>query len=341
MKKTMSLSLALLALAGCGQSKVQTQPAPSVAVTATKPARGSLWAQVTAYGSAGPSQNGAQTINAAQPGQIADLLVVPGATVHAGQPLLHFAIAPTARSAYVQASDALAAAQKQRATTAQLLNQQLATADQLAQADKAVSDARATVDALAAEGAALPVRPLAAPFDGVVTAITVAPGDRTQPGAPLLTLARTSDIVVAVGVDPSVRAGIAIGQTAELRRLAGGPAIAGNVLRVGNALDPRTRMIDVELAIPRDALMPGEAMQAVIDTNRIAGWVVPHKAVVTAAGPARVFQAIQGKAKVVQIRVLLFAGANDVVDGPIDPADPLIVDGAYQVQDGDAVRFGK
>lgn len=341
MRNTLPLTLALLALAGCGQSKPQAQPKPSVAVTVVKPTRGSLWAQVTAYGSAGAAQNGAQTINAAQPGQIVDLLVIPGASVHAGQTLLHFAIAPTARSAYVQASDALAAAQKQRATTAQLLNQQLATADQLAQADKAVSDARATVDALAAEGAASPVRPLAAPFDGVVTAIAVAPGDRTQPGAPLLTLARTSDLVVTVGVDPTLRAGIAVGESARLQRLSGGTAIGGRVLHVGNALDPHTRMIAVDLAIPMDALMPGEAMQAVIDTRRVPGWVVPHKAVVTAAGPTHVFQVIKGNAKLVKVNVLLFGGASDVVEGPIDPSGPLIVSGAYQVRDGDAVRFGQ
>jgi hypothetical protein len=32
---------------------------------------------------------------------------------------------------------------------------------------------------------------------------------------------------------------------------------------------------------------------------------------------------------------------QDVVRGPLDPKRPLIVDGAYQVEDGGAVRTGR
>ena len=65
---------------------------------------------------------------------------------------------------------------------------------------------------------------------------------------------------------------------------------------------------------------------------------MPHAAVVTAGGRPRVFQIRDGKAKAVPVAVRLSSDAGDVVDGALSPRLPLIVAGAYQVTDGDAVR---
>jgi RND family efflux transporter MFP subunit len=311
---------------------------PSVLVSAIMPKQGSLAQTVTAYGSVAPALNGTQTISEAQPGQITHLAVVVGAAVHAGQPLATFVTAPAARSTYNQAADGLRVALKQRATTAQLLSQQLATQDQVVQADKAVADARATLAALQADGAGSAVHTISAPFDGIVTAVTVAQGDRTQPGAAIVTVAKTSGIVVTAGVDPAARGQVAVGQAASLVRLSGGAKLTGRVVRVTSALNAKTRLIDVDLAFPNGTLLPGEGMQVAIATGQVAGWVVPHNAVVTTGGPVRVFQIAGGKAKVVPVTVALASDDGDVLTGPIDPRLPLVVDGAYQVNDGDAVR---
>lgn len=333
--------LVAVLLTGCGQSQPAATPAPSVAVTTAKAAQGGLPATVVAYGTVGPALDGAQTLSSAQPGQVMSLSATPGAAVKAGQPLVVFAVAPTARGTYLQAVAALAVAQKQRANTAQLLAQQLATTDQLAQADKAVADARASLDALGAEGAGQAVRTFVAPFDGVVTAVPVAQGDRTAPGAPLITVARGNGLVVTVGIDPAQRGGVAVGQPVLLNRLSGGASLSGHVVRADSALNPRTRLVDIDVGFPAGQLLPGEAMQASVQTGTVSGWVVPHAAVVTANGPARVFQVAGGKAKAVPVRVLLASDAGDVVEGAVNAAQPVIVDGAYQVSDGDAVRRGQ
>jgi RND family efflux transporter MFP subunit len=328
---------AMFALAACGASP-EPIPVPSVLVSAIMPKQGSLPQTVTAYGSVAPALNGTQTMSEAQPGQITRVSVVPGAEVHAGQALATFVTAPTARSTYNQAADGLRVALKQRATTAQLLSQQLATQDQVVQADKAVADARATLAALQAEGAGSAVHTISAPFGGIVTAVTVAQGDRTQPGAAILTVAKTSGIVVTAGVDPAVRSQVAVGQPASLVRLSGGAKLMGRVVRVTSALNVKTRLIDVDLVFPNGTLLPGEGMQVAIATGQVAGWVVPHNAVVTTGGPVRVFQIAGGKAKAVPVTVALASDDGDVLTGAIDPHLPLIVDGAYQVNDGDAVR---
>jgi RND family efflux transporter MFP subunit len=331
---------AALALAGCGAASEETKAEPQSVLVSTAPAKqGALPQTVTAYGSVAPALNGAQTFSEAQPGQVTRLLVTPGATVRRGQALAVFVPAPASRSGYLQAVEALDSARKQRATTAQLLAQQLATQDQLVQADKAVADARTALAALQAEGAGRAVHTLTAPFDGIVTAVSVAQGDRTQAGATLLTVVRAGGIVVTAGIDPAEHGTVAVGQSASLLRLSGGAALTGHVLRVSQALNAKTRMVDVDIAFPAGALLPGEGIQVAIATGQVSGWIVPHRAVVTAGGVPHVFQISGSKAKAVPVTVLLTSNAGDVVNGAIDPQRRLIVEGAYQVGDGDAVRW--
>jgi len=326
-------------LAGCGASKPAPAPDPSVFVTLQKPVQGSLPNLLTAYGSAAPSINGSQTLSVPQAGQVTRLATTPGGAVRAGQTVAIFTVDPAAVSTYQQAASALNAAQKQRATTEQLLGQQLATRDQLTQADKAVTDASAALAALQRTGGGRAVQVLRAPFDGIVTNIAVAQGDRTQAGAALVTIARTGGIVVTVGVDPASRPSLRVGQSATLERLSGGAALAGKVLRIDSALNPKTRQVDVDVGFPPGALLPGEALRVGIRIGDVAGWVVPHRAVVTANGDVRLYQVSNGKAVPVKVSLLLVTPGGDVVAGPVDPGRRLIVDGAYQVSDGASVRW--
>lgn len=333
--------LVLLALGGCGQGGDPADTAaPSVAVSVAPVGQGALPETVVAYGTVGPAMAGARTISLAQPGQIAHIMVTPGLAVRAGQPLMVFEPAASARAAFAQARHALRAAQVAQDSTAQLLSQQLATADQMAQARRALDDARASLRALGEEGAGRARIVITAPFAGVVTAIPVAQGDRPAPGSPLLTLANAGGLVVNAGVDPADRARLVSGQRVRLTRLSGGAPVDGRVIRVGAALNARTRLVDVDMAFAAGALIPGEAVKAQIATRPVPGWIVPHRAVVTANGPAHVFQDQGGKARQVPVTVLLAGEESDVVAGALDRARPVILDGAYQVNDGDRLRRG-
>jgi len=333
--------MAALLLAGCGGSAAPDPAAsatPSVLVGLQRVQRGEAPEWLAGYGSAAPATGGSMTVSIPQPGQVARLAVTPGSVVRSGQLLAVFATDPSAVSAYDQAVTALTAARRQRATTAQLLTQQLATRDQLTQADKAVADAQTALAALRQQGAGQRTRLLTAPFAGVVTTITAAQGDRTQPGAPLLTLARSGSIVATIGLDPALAVRLRPGQAARVWRLDGGTPLAGRVTRVDGLLNPRTRMVDVDLSVPAGAVLPNEALKGEIVTGVAAGWAVPHAAVVTANGPPRVYQVAGGKARAVPVTVRLPGERVDIVEGALDAARPLIVEGAYQVEDGVAVR---
>ena len=339
MKRTTAIFLAL-PLAACGAGEPADEAARGTALVSTvAPQQGSLPRVIEAYGQAVPSANGTVTLSVQQPGQIVAVPAVAGTTVAAGQPVVVFALAPAARGAWQQAAGALKAAQSQRETTARLVTQQLATRDQLVQADKAVADARTALDALTKEGAGAATTTLRAPFAGVVSAVPVAPGDRTQPGQALATVARAGALIVTVGVDPARRADLRVGAPVTLTRLEGGASVTGHVQRVDAMLNPRTRQIDVDIAYPAGAILSGEAMKVAIETGTAQGWRVPHRAVVIDAdGKANVFQIVGGKAKAVAVTVDVARADDDLVAGAIDPHARLIVDGAYQVGDGDAVR---
>ena len=243
-RRAAMLALMAVALAPRGYAEES-----SVLVEVAKPRQGVLPALVAAYGTATPAFGGGLTLSLPQDGRVLRIAVTPGEQVHTGDALVEFGASATTSGAYQQAVTALALARTQRAHAAQLLAQQLATRDQLAQADKAVSDAQEAVDTLTAQGANRPQSTLTAPFDGVVSAIPVAQGDRVASGAALINLTKLDGLVVTVGIEPADRMRVRAGQPVHLQRLGGGEPLDGTVLRVDGVLNPKTRLVDADIGV--------------------------------------------------------------------------------------------
>ena len=326
--------LAMLALVAPAMAD---EPA-SVAVRTELPRQGAAPDLVVAYGTAAPAIDGGMTLSLQQDGRVAVLAVTPGERVHAGDKLMSFNVSAAASSTFQQAVTALSLARSQRANAAQLLAQQLATRDQVSQADKAVADAQAALDALRREGGGQPVQTLAAPFDGIVSSIAVAQGDRLQPGTPLMVLTRLDGLVVTVGIEPNERARLHTGEPTNLQRLSGGTAMAGTLVRVDGVLNIKTRLVDADIAVPAGSVMVGEAFRATIVVGQVQGWRVPHDAVLTTEAGAYLFQVDAGKAARVEVQVVGMDGDYDIVQGKLDPARAMVVEGGPQLADGDAVR---
>lgn len=334
-----------------GAALAQAGPAPpSVLVTAEVPRQGSLPRTLTAYGrvEAAPG-GGSETLSVLRAGQVTRVMVAPGEAVRRGQALLAVSAGPAAIAAYQQATDALTLARTQRAHTGQLLAQHLATRDQLAQADKAVADAQANLDALNRGGGGSAEQTVAAPFDGVVSSLLVTPGARIAAQAPLVTLARTSRLVAAVGIEPGERALVAVGQPARIEPLDGAAAEQGSVLSVGAMLDPASHLVPVLVDPPGDqagaapaeasaGLLAGGPVRVVVQVGELRGWLVPRNAVLTDAKGAYVFQVNGDKAVRVEVQVVGMAGGTTVVAGPVDAGRKLVTSGNYQLQDGGLVR---
>jgi len=342
MRRILALLTTLLPAAAQAQAAA---PQPSVLVTTEAPHQGTMLRTLTAYGTvqAAPG-GGTQALSLLRAGQVTKVMVRTGEAVHRGQPLLAVSAEPAALAAYKQATDALTLARTQRAITAQLLTQHLATRDQLAQAEKAVADAQSNLDALNRAGGGSAEQTLSAPFDSIVSSLAVTPGARVAAQAPLITLAQSSRLVAALGIEPAERGVVAPGQPARIEPLDGGAAIQGSVLSVGAMLDPASHLVPVYVdppggqPAPPTGLLAGGAVRAVIQTGTLHGWLVPRDAVLTDAKGSYVFQVNGSKAVRVDVQVAGMQGSTTLVAGPLDPARPLVTSGNYQIQDGGLVR---
>jgi len=339
-----------------GMALAQGTPPPSVLVTTETPRQGALPRTLTAYGVVQAAPGSSETLSLLRAGQITQVMAAVGQRVQQGQPLLVVTADPAALATYRQAVAALALARGERARLAQMLAQQLATRDQLAVADKAVTDAQGNLDLLARGGGGSAAQTLAAPFDGVVSALLVAPGARIAPQAPLVTVDRSSRLVAVVGIEPGQRGLVAQGQPAQVEPLDGGGPKQGSVLSVGAMLDPVSRLVPVLVDAAPDAaganasapaakggagaaaLLPGGPVRVVVQVGEFRGWLLPRGAVATDAKGAYVFQVAGGKAARVDVQVTSAVGDTTVAAGPLDPKRPVVVTGNAQLQDGAAVR---
>ena len=316
---------------------------PSVLVSTETPRQGSLPRMIAAYGTIQASPGaGSETLSLLRAGLVSQVEIRPGETVRQGQELLVLTAEPAALATYKQATTALTLAHSTQRHTAQLLTQHLATRDQLATAEKAVADARTSLAALDRAGGGSPRETLAAPFDGIVSALLAAPGARVAAQTPLLTLARSSGLVASVGVEPEARRQIALDQPAEVEPLFAGSSSHGRVISVSAMLDPTSRLVPVLVSPGPDAatagLLSGAPVKAMIQVGQMTGWLAPRDAVLTDAKGAYVFQVAGGHAARVDVQVVGETGDTTVIAGPLVPGRELVTAGNYQLTDGAAVR---
>ncbi|WP_428375140.1 efflux RND transporter periplasmic adaptor subunit [Lichenicoccus sp.] len=311
---------------------------PTVLVTTQMPKPGTLPDRIEAYGTAVPARDGTEALSLLQDGRVRRILHAPGEAVRQGEPVLEWDASAAAMQAWEQARSGYALAQQQRSHAALLLARHLATRDQLDQADKALADAAAALDGLRREGADQAMRLVRAPFDGIIVTLAASAGEHVAAAAPLATLARRDRIVVTVGVDPARMASVHAGQPATVQALAGGPELAAAVRRVDAALDPRSRLVDVDLAVPAGAVLPGADCAAAITVGTLQGWLLPHAAVLQDAEGSFLFQIRDGKAVRVPVTVLGTDADTDLVSGALEARRAVVLDGAAQLSDGAAVR---
>jgi membrane fusion protein (multidrug efflux system) len=309
------------------------------AVKVQDPQRGSIPEMVYGYGTATPTSAATVTASFQRDGQVSDILVEVGDQFKMGDPLLDFGASPAAVVAYEQAKTTKTLAERSLARQQQLFKQQLTTRDQVETAEKAVSDAQLTLDMFEKTGSIKPSEILTAPFDGVVRAISVSKGDRISAGAPLMTLSRTDQVILSVGIEPSALDKVKPDQPVNLvSQLPGRKPLEGKVKRVGAAIDMKTKLVPTVIEVPPGGALAGENLKAGIVVGKFQGWLVPRDTVGIDSKGAFVFQIEEGHAKRVNVNVIGSVGKTGIIDGDIDSQKEIILSGNYQVGDGDAVR---
>ena len=300
---------------------------------------GQIAETIAAYGVVTGSPDATRTI--ASPGAVVvdQILVRAGQTVAAGARLIQLRRTPAGALALDQAHNAEAFAQNDLARVQRLADDHLAANDQLLAARRALADARAAVVAQTALGAGQKTQTITAPFAGIVASIPVTAGDHVAPDAALLSLVRSGGMTAQLGVEPSRSGRLAIGQSVSLRILAeDAPAFAGRVDTVSHQIDPTTRMISFTAPIGSASAALGAAVEAVVTVNAHPGQTVPRKALVYDEDGVHLFLIQNGKALRVPVTAGTETGDAVSVTGALPPGAMVAVEGAYELQDGMAVR---
>jgi membrane fusion protein, multidrug efflux system len=316
------------------------EPATSALVRVARLERHPLPTTLTVFGEVATGK--VEAVSFPRAGQVSSLLVVAGERVQRGAPLAMLASDPSTEMAYEQAASSVNLAQNELHRQERLLQLQLATASQVDTARKALADAEATLKAQRKIGGGDAASAIVAPFDGVVTAISVAQGDRIQPGVAILQLGRADSQRILLGIEPEDRRAIRIGMPVTLsfvRRP--GEQLHGSISEIDALVDPKTQLINAIVVLPASddaVLVPGMRVRADITLKEQIAWIVPRDAVLSDGNGSYIFQVDQGVAR--RINVKTVAEQADVlgIDGQLDPARPAVVSGNYELQDGMKVR---
>lgn len=341
-------TLAVLGLlAGCGggaDTSTATDDSNTVSVTTVLPQRQTFHDTIEAVGTVLGDPHRARTLSLAHGGQVVSVATSAGQGVQRGQPLLTISADPATRQAYRQAQAALGLARGDLQRTEKLAAQRLATQSQVAAARKALADAQAAFGAQQAIGGGSATHAVTAPAAGVVTALRVGLGERVAANVPLLDFTPAHALVAQLGVQPESGGKLRAGMPVRLQGVYGPRAsFTGTLQMVGQSIDPQTHLLPAQVELPPSAgarLVPGAAVTAQIDTADFQAWAVPREAVLHDGQGDYLYQVHDGHAKRVEVTLRSPGGTTVGVEGPIDPEDPIVVLGVYELGDGDAVTPG-
>lgn len=279
-----------------------------------------------------------------QAGQVIALAVVTGQQVRRGDLLARLASDPNAVSAYVQADNAVGFARREMDRQQQLLGLQLATRSQVDAARKQLEDAQAALSAQAQLGGTRVGAELRAPYEGVVTATSVAQGDRIAAGATVVQLGRTGRLRVLLGLEPAQSALVRPGTGVTINSvITGTKPFQATIGEVAAIVDPKSQMVTAVVDLPASehpGLVAGTRVQAAIRVADHNAWEVPRLAVLTDERGDYVFQVRASKAHRVDVRKVAETGQTYGVEGLIDGQLPVVVQGNYELGEGMTVREG-
>jgi RND family efflux transporter MFP subunit len=337
--------LSFLALAQeSEQSDFGREPETSALVTTAALHRGPIGTTVAGYGTVVAVPGKTRNLALGQGGLVSEVRVAPGEAVQRGTTLLTLVSDPAARLAFEQAETGLALARSELERTRQLRAQNLATESQLAAAEKALHDATHALEAQREIGGADSRNELKAPFDGVVVEVPVAPGDRTAAGATLVRTIADGSVQVVAGLAPSDARRVKPGMPATIELVSSqDPPVDARVARVQAMVDPTSHLVNVVLEPGAEkrshALLTSEGAHAVITVETGTFWIAPRAAVLRDQAGAYLFQIVDGHAKRVNVTTPGPRNEREIaVDGPFDPDAKVVALGAYELEDGMAVR---
>jgi len=260
------------------------------------------------------------TLYAKLPGFLREIHVDKGDRVKAGQVIGRIESPETDRQVLAARANAV----NQRAIARRYVA--LAQKDFVSEQDAESADANARVaeEQLRQAQAMRGYEILRAPFDGVVVARYADPGaylGATGASMPVVAVARKDRVRVFAYVDQRNAARVRVGDAAQVSFQGQGPGEAqprrAQVARIAGALDPRTRMLLVEVQLPNEGdVVPGGFADVALTVAQPPGVALPVEALIV-HGDRTLVGVVDGENRLRhrQVQVIDSDGKSARVDG--------------------------
>ncbi|MDZ7832052.1 MAG: efflux RND transporter periplasmic adaptor subunit [Desulfobacterales bacterium] len=199
--------------------------------------------------------------------------------------------------------------------------------------------------ALAKARAKLDETRIYAPFDGIITKVSVHPGDLATPQAALLDMLDRTSLVVRFSVSEALISVIKPGMKATIRLDAyAGRDFEAQISRIYPELDRRTGTVPVEAELTDPPkLMPGMFARVLLPVQTAnEAIVIPASALLSTSGDREaVFVVSDGKAMRREIRLGLEQGSRIQVIEGLEPGEKVVAAGMNNLRNGAAVRIAE
>ena len=317
---------------------------PVAHVTLARVERKSIAHTVTAYGSVITQPGKNHAVSVAYETRVQHILVAPGETVQQGQPLVQIAPSPQTQLQLAQARSAAQTAQNELQQTQQKFKLHLATNQNLNQAKQNAESAKLQLQTLQNQGAASQ-QTVNAQMAGVVGKVDVQDGQIVPPGNPLVELVQQNEIEVKLGVEPEDAVHVSKGQQVSLFRvhMTDAQPIVGHVRLITQRVDPSTRLVDVYVSLPNDkSLWLDSYYRGELKTEAHQTLVVPRSAVLPQGDQYLLFTVKDQHAVAHQVQIgIQNTHEVEVIASDLQPNEPVVVQGNYELSDGMAVTTSK
>lgn len=312
---------------------------PSVLVQTFPLTQRELTSHITGFGILTPEADATHNLNFPLAGRVDKVLVNPGQVVRKGDLLLTVSADPATSLNYNQVKNTLNYARTELARQKKLFKQQLTTRSQL---DNAVKNLKDAEDAMAIQkrlGAGIRLNKLTATITGIVTTVSVVPGDRFAAGTNLMQIAGVDTLRARLGVEPSDSHRLQAGQVVHLSSVLNASQVAdGEVVWVAGQINPKTQLVDVSVRIKAQGFAPGTRVRGNILVSRQHQFAVPRQAVLRDEKGSYLFQVVDHVAHRIDVSTGLEDKGWVAVQGQFLPNASVVTLGNYELEDGAAVR---
>ena len=309
---------------------------PSVAVRIQTVERKSRAATEEVVGTVRPKLSA--VIEAKVSGRIAEMLVVPGQSVKAGERLARLDVHEI-QSQLDQAAAARQQAENDLKRFTALLEQKILSQSEF---DSAQSKFRMAAAAEAEAKTMLGYAEIVAPFAGVITRKLADVGDLAMPGKPLLQMENPETLRFEADVPEALIGKIKLGDKLAVRIAAVGGELPGAVAEVSPAADPNSRTYLVKLDLPgATGLRSGQFGRVAVPVGEASAIRVTAAAVIQRGQMELVFVVANSHAQLRLIKTGRHVGDEVELVSGLDSGETIVSDGAATVADGQAVMIQK